>query len=62
MLIALGVFTCDFVEEIQMNFVKMRLSDFCRDFESMEIDRVCRTVGAYVICTKITTAVNYWWK
>jgi len=38
MLIALGLLTCDFVEEIWMNFVKMRLGNFGRDFESMEIE------------------------
>lgn len=31
--IALGLLTCDFVEETWMNFLKMRLGDFGKDFE-----------------------------
>jgi len=59
MLIALELLTCDFVEEIWMNFVKMRLGIFCRDFESMKIESMEHCGGASVICTQISTVVNY---
>jgi len=58
MLISLGLLNCDFVEEIWMNFMNMKLGDF----ESMKIERICRTVGASVICTKISKVINNRWK
>jgi len=47
MLITLELLTFDFVEEIWMNFMKMRLNDIGRDFENLKIERVCITASGF---------------